>query len=70
VVQGDWCIISGTTGYNYQPMAMPHNVEAQTRNTLATIKAAFEEADFALNEVVRTQCFVTEASCSDLVPRL
>ena len=27
VVQGDWCFVSGTTGYDYATMTMPDSVE-------------------------------------------
>ena len=40
VVQGDWCFVSGTTGFDYAAMTMPEDVESQTRNTLATIDKA------------------------------
>ena len=32
VVEGDWCFVSGTTGYDYATMTMPVSVEEQTRN--------------------------------------
>ncbi len=38
VVQGDWCFVAGTTGYNYETMIMPRSVEEQTRNALSTIE--------------------------------
>jgi enamine deaminase RidA (YjgF/YER057c/UK114 family) len=44
VVDGDWCFVSGTTGYDYATMQMPESVEDQTRNCLATIEAALREA--------------------------
>ena len=37
VVQGDFCFVAGTTGYDYETMEMPGSVEAQTRNALSTI---------------------------------
>lgn len=62
VVQGDWCFVSGTTGYDYATMSMPESVEAQTRNTLATIARALEEAGFDLADVVRCHYYVTDRS--------
>jgi enamine deaminase RidA (YjgF/YER057c/UK114 family) len=62
VVQGDWCFVSGTTGYDYATMSMPDSVEAQTRNTLATIARALEEAGFDLADVVRCHYYVTDRS--------
>ena len=60
VVQGDWCFVSGTTGYDYATMTMPGDVEAQTRNALATIRSTLAEAGFALGDVVRCQYTVRE----------
>ncbi|MCD2182613.1 RidA family protein [Rhizobium sp. GN54] len=67
VVQGDWCFVSGTTGYDYATMTMPAGVEAQTRNCLSTIQGALEEAGFALADVVRCHYYVTDASFADIV---
>lgn len=67
VVQGDWCFVSGTTGYDYATMTMPDGVEAQTRNCLSTIRSAMEEAGFALADVVRCHYYVTDASFADIV---
>ncbi|PTM96222.1 RidA family protein [Mycoplana dimorpha] len=67
VVQGDWCFVSGTTGYDYATMRMPASVEEQTRNCLSTIRKAMEEAGFALADVVRCHYYVTEAGFADRV---
>ena len=60
VVDGDWCFVSGTTGYDYATMAMPDDVETQTRNCLATIAKALSEAGFAMEDVVRARYYVTD----------
>lgn len=60
VVQGDWCFVSGTTGYDYATMTMPDTIEAQTRNCLATIAKALDEAGFALRDIVRCHYYVTD----------
>ena len=60
VVQGDWCFVSGTTGYDYATMTMPEGVEAQTRNCLATIGKALTEGGFAMEDVVRCHYYVTD----------
>jgi len=62
VADGDWCFVSGTTGYDYATMIMPDGVEAQARNCLATIAAALTEAGFALSDVVRARYYVTDAA--------
>ena len=67
VVQGDWCFVSGTTGYDYATMTMPEGVEAQTRNCLATIGKALEDAGFSFADVVRCHYYVTEAAFADRV---
>lgn len=60
VVDGDWCFVAGTTGYDYASMTMPQGVEAQARNCLATIANALEEGGFSLADVVRARYYVTE----------
>lgn len=67
VVQGDWCFVSGTTGYDYKTMEMPQDVVAQARNCLETIEAALAEAGFARADIVRAQYTITDASFSDEV---
>ncbi|CAN7405768.1 RidA family protein [Rhizobium sp. LjRoot98] len=67
VVQGDWCFVSGTTGYDYQTMTMPQTVEEQTRNCLKTIEAALIEAGFSLKDAVRNHYYVTDATFADIV---
>lgn len=60
VVDGDWCFVAGTTGYDYASMEMPDSVEAQTENALSTIAGALEEAGFSMKDVVRARYFVTD----------
>ena len=67
VVQGEWCWVSGTTGYDYAAMQMPDTVEAQTRNAMATITKALNDAGFHLADVVRATYYVTDASMMDVV---
>lgn len=67
VVQGDWCFVSGTTGYDYKTMTMPESVEEQTRSCLATIAAALEEGGFSMEDVVRAHYYVTDQDYVDRV---
>ena len=67
VVQGDWCFVSGTTGYDYATMTMPEGVEDQTRNCLATIGKALTDAGFSFEDVVRCHYYVTDAAFADRV---
>ncbi|MEM6677526.1 MAG: RidA family protein [Pseudomonadota bacterium] len=60
VVQGDWCFVAGTTGYDYTTMTMPEDAATQTRNALATIDATLKEAGFAMRDVVRVQYTLTD----------
>ena len=67
VAMGDWCFVSGTTGYDYATMAMPETVEEQARNCLKTIEGALKEAGFSMKDVVRNHYYVTDASFADRV---
>lgn len=67
VVQGDWCFVAGTTGYDYATMTMPDSVEDQTRNCLKTIEAALAEGGFAMADIVRVHYYVTDRAYVDIV---
>jgi enamine deaminase RidA (YjgF/YER057c/UK114 family) len=67
VVDGDFCFVAGTTGYDYATMTMPDAVEAQARNCFRTISAALEEAGFTLADVVRATYYVTSRDDTDRV---
>jgi len=67
VVDGDWCFVSGTTGYDYATMTMPEGVEAQTRNCLKTIAAALQEGGFDMADVVRAHYYITDRDFVDVV---
>lgn len=61
VVEGDWCFVAGTTGYNYAGMEMPEGALEQAEAALATIRLTLEEAGFAMQDVVRVRYYVTDA---------
>lgn len=67
VVSGDFCFVSGTTGYDYATMTMPDGAGAQTRNALATIEGVLTEAGFSMADIVRVQYTVTDAADVDTV---
>ena len=67
VVQGDWCFVAGTTGYDYATMIMPSDVAQQARNAFATIERALAEAGLALADVVRASYIVPDAADWPLV---
>ena len=60
VVDGDWCFVAGTTGYDYASMTMPETVEEQTGNCLKTIASTLEQAGFSLADVVRAHYYITD----------
>ena len=65
VVDGNWCFVAGTTGYDYTTMVMPFSVREQTRNALATIGRTLESAGFTLSDIVRVNYIVTDAAFQD-----
>jgi enamine deaminase RidA (YjgF/YER057c/UK114 family) len=67
VVDGDFCFVSGTTGYDYTTMTLPADVTAQTQNCFKTIEAALKEAGFAMADIVRASYFITDANDADKV---
>ncbi|MCX5514465.1 hypothetical protein C3941_15430 [Kaistia algarum] len=67
VVQGPWCFVAGTTGYDYATMIMPEAVEEQTRNAMATIEKALAEGGFTLSDVVRVHYYLKDAALVDSV---
>ena len=71
VVQGDWCFVAGTTGYDYAAMTIPDAVEDQARNCLKTIGDTLAKAGFAMSDVVRANYYVTDrANVARVLPIL
>jgi enamine deaminase RidA (YjgF/YER057c/UK114 family) len=58
VVQGDWCFVSGTTGFNYQTMTISDDVAEQADQTWKNIEAALKQAGFELKHIVRANYVV------------
>ena len=67
VVDGDFCFVAGTTGYDYATMTMPDAVDDQARNCFRTIARVLEDAGFALADVVRATYYVTDHADADRV---
>ena len=67
VVLGDWCFVSGTTGYDYETMIMPDDILEQTRNCLSTIEAVLEEAGFSVSDIVRVRYYITDAGNAEKI---
>lgn len=67
VVLGDWCFVSGTTGYDYETMIMPEDILEQTSNCLSTIEAVLEEAGFSVSDIVRVRYYITDAGNAEKI---
>ena len=67
VVQGDFCFVAGTTGYDYKTMIMPDDVADQTRNCLATIDQAIKDAGFERSDIIKANYIITKAEDADVV---
>jgi len=65
VVDGDFCFVAGTTGYDYATMTMPSDVTSQSRNCFKTIEAALSEAGFAMADIVRATYYLTDVKDAD-----
>ncbi len=71
VVQGDWCFISGVTGYDYATMEMPEGVDMQARNCFTTIGNVLSEAGFEMADIARVQYTVVDSGLVEaLAPAL
>ena len=61
VVDGEWVLVSGTTGFNYATMTIEDDVVAQCEQTLKNIGAALAQAGASFTDVVRVHYLVTHA---------
>ncbi len=55
VVDGDWVFVSGTTGFDYETMAISSDVVVQCEQALRNIEAALTEAGASSADVVRVR---------------
>jgi enamine deaminase RidA (YjgF/YER057c/UK114 family) len=53
VVSGEWCFVSGTTGFDYADMTISDDVTMQADQTFKNITSALEKAGFAMADIVR-----------------
>ena len=65
VVDGDFCFVAGTTGYDYATMQMPADIAEQARNCFRTIENVLREAGFAMSDVVRATYYVVDMKEAD-----
>ena len=62
VVAGDWIFVSGTTGFDYASMSISDDIVQQTEQCLKNIDAALQQAGSSLNDVVRVNYVLPDAS--------
>jgi enamine deaminase RidA (YjgF/YER057c/UK114 family) len=62
VVDDDWIFVSGTTGFDYQSMAIAGGIVEQTEQCLRNIESALEQAGATLRDVVRVTYVVPNAA--------
>jgi enamine deaminase RidA (YjgF/YER057c/UK114 family) len=61
VVEGNWIFVSGTTGFNYDTMAISDDVAEQADQTFRNIKSAMEKGGFTLENIVRIHYILPDA---------
>ncbi|MGB6231233.1 MAG: RidA family protein [Litorimonas sp.] len=67
VVQGDWCFVSGTVGYDYTTGEIPEDLGQQAANAFANIMAALKAGGFELGHTIRVQYTLTDRAHMDRV---
>jgi enamine deaminase RidA (YjgF/YER057c/UK114 family) len=67
VVDGDFCFVAGTTGYDPVTKVMPTDASEQTRNCFKVIAIALKDGGFEIADVVRATYYVTDAKDFDAV---
>ncbi|MEO0411929.1 MAG: RidA family protein [Pseudomonadota bacterium] len=65
VIDGPWCFVSGTAGYDYQTMVMPDDVETQTHNIFKTLQETLQQHGFALKHVIKATYIVADRDYAD-----
>ena len=60
VVDGDWVMVSGTTGFDYRTMTISSDAASQARTCFENIKTALTEAGAGLSDVVRVTYLVPD----------
>lgn len=66
-VKGNWCFVSGTTGYDYEMMEMPESALDQANNAMETIAASLSQVEFAMTDIVRVQYTIAAREIADEV---
>ncbi|MEP6827147.1 MAG: RidA family protein [Aestuariivirga sp.] len=61
VVDGEWCFVSGTTGFNYDTMTISDDVVEQAEQCFKNIAKALGQGGFELADVVRVHYLLPRA---------
>lgn len=67
LVAGEWCFVSGVTGYDYGAMKLADGAAAQAEQCFVNIAGILDEAGFALADIVRVQYTLTDRA---LIPNV
>lgn len=62
VVQGPWCFVAGTTGFDYATMTISDDVAEQAEQTMKNIDAALKQAGFQMSDVARVHYLLPRAA--------
>lgn len=65
LVKGNWCFVSGVTGYDYSSMTIPDAAADQARNCFDTIFRVLNEAGFSADDIVRVQYTIVDTALID-----
>ena len=61
VVDGEWCFVSGTTGFDYDTMTISETAVEQAEQCFKNISNALARGGFALADVVRVHYLLPKA---------
>lgn len=62
VVDGEWILVAGTTGFDYESMTIAEGIVEQTDQCLANIEAALADAGATFADVVRVRYLLPDAA--------
>jgi enamine deaminase RidA (YjgF/YER057c/UK114 family) len=66
IVDGDWVLVSGTTGFDYATMTISDDVAEQADQAFRNIARALTEAGSSLDDVVRVRYLLPRAEDFDV----
>lgn len=62
VIEGNWILVSGTTGFDYSKMTISDDLLAQAEQCFLNIQAALQEAGASMKDVVRVTYVFPDAA--------